>query len=311
MSETMHVAPFITCEPCHRLIPVFSGNPIVDYLKGTPPTCPACGKPVDVWSSIVGLLETGGFQVGSLPLGANQTLIPFRLPAGKLVKIELEAHGIPRGAKIIHRSYHGHGGEGFLAALESRGQSPDAFVIGDHVHVYGASFGDDPCTTGNEYSLAVTWAEPSADDEAWNSLIDAFEAYANGRLAKAIIPANVAVELSLERVLRTFLLATGLGKDAVSTFLKDGATYGHQLKVLLPALASLTDAPALPAAVWSNLKGLLTKRHAMAHTGTTGHALDRSQVAAWLSAALFGFHYVGLVGPILAERARSKLDGTS
>jgi hypothetical protein len=224
------------------------------------------------------------------------------------VRVNLEEHGIPVDAKIIHRSYCGHGGEGFLMALESLGQNPDAFVMKDHVHVYGASLPDEPCTTYNEYSLSVTWAEPSADDEAWNSLIEAFESYANGRLPKVIIPANVAVELSLEAALKAFLTASGLGKEAVGTFLKDGATYGHQLKVLLPALASLTPAPSLPEAIWSSLKGLLSARHAMAHTGKTrGPALVRNQVAEWLAAALFGFHYVRLVGPILLEQVNANV----
>ena len=85
----------------------------------------------------------------------------------------------------------------------------------------------------------------SEDEEAWNNLITAFEFFLNKSYDSVVIPANVAVESKLSRVLFEVLRSVA-SNERIDSFLSDAATYGHQLNVLLPLITQFIEMPSLP-----------------------------------------------------------------
>ena len=61
-------------------------------------------------------------------------------------------------------------------------------------------------------STSVTWAPHDRDDLGRRQLFDALDALAHGRLERALIPANVAVELTLGHVLTEHFEAIGIAR---------------------------------------------------------------------------------------------------
>ncbi len=113
-----------------------------------------------------------------------------------------------------------------------------------------------------------------------------------------ILPANVAVESTLSRLLTDFLENT-VSKKRAEDFLTNAATYSHQLNVLLPALVKNTSVPLLPDEIRGKLNRLRELRHEMAHKGFIDQILTKDETAECLCAALFGFHYLNLIRPRL------------
>ena len=106
-----------------------------------------------------------------------------------------------------------------------------------------------------------------------------------------IVPANVAVESAMSRLLTSYL-ERFVSKKRVEEFLENAATYGHQLNVVLPVIASLTSLPLIPDHVRGALNKLRELRNDLAHSGAPKQQLDHATSAELLCGALFGFHYV-------------------
>lgn len=177
------------------------------------------------------------------------------------------------------------------------GNQPNRHIIPPALTLYPMPYREEEASE-TVILASVTWVPRSPGDEAWRNLIDAFHAYAGRRYEAAIVPANVAVESRLSQLLGTFLGRVA-GKDRVEAFLETGATYSYQLNVVLPALLSFTKAPQLPAHIRGSLNRLRDLRNDLAHEGHLESPLERDDVARLLCAALFGFHYLNLVRPVL------------
>lgn len=85
--------------------------------------------------------------------------------------------------------------------------------------------------------------------------------------------------------------------SAVREFVEGGhrVPYGHRLNVLLPFIASVMRAPAIPAKIASNLKKLKNYRNDIAHQGKPRDKLDRQAVSDLLAAVALGVVYVNLL----------------
>jgi hypothetical protein len=112
--------------------------------------------------------------------------------------------------------------------------------------------------------------------------------------ATSVVPANVAVESSLSITLNNYL-PQHVGKERTKSFLKDAATYSHQLNVVLPILVGLLKLPSLPEQIRGLLNSLRGLRNDIAHLGATENPIGKEQCAELLCAALFGFQYVLLL----------------
>ncbi len=294
----MQMAPYLTCGPCHRIIPICGGNPIAEFLLGRGPKCPACGQPVDVWESILDQLHVWQ-QIGTMPIGTRQTRIDFDVPKNGVTTIVLTDHGIPKDARILSRTYCGLGATTVIA-LEVHGQSPKRSIDDGTIRVYGADYlepseGLDVNATSSRQALSVTWVPADLDQQGWSSLWTALEAFANYDYQALVVPGNTAVELVVERVVSESLRSIPeISSESRKGFLGD-ATYHHRLNVLLPALASLTGALPMRSELARDLNELKTLRNQVGHTGRTKQPMTPEQAARLARAALFGFHYVHLV----------------
>ena len=151
-----------------------------------------------------------------------------------------------------------------------------------------------------EVSVFITWVPHTADDEAWENLISSCRAYYSHQYASAVLPANVAVEARLSRLLTSFL-EQFVGNERVARFLEDGATYSHQLNVLLPAFATLKGVRHLPDQIRGHLNTLRSFRNDIAHKGAPAKKLEQNDMANCLCAALFAFHYLNLIEASMIE----------
>ncbi|GIJ30642.1 hypothetical protein Vqi01_58040 [Micromonospora qiuiae] len=137
---------------------------------------------------------------------------------------------------------------------------------------------------------------PTGDPELV-PLWSAIEAYSSGAYQEAIVPAAVAVEYKLASVLRAYFKQFA-GEGRVDDFLQNGVTFSYQLNPLLPAVMHGVGAPKLRDEVANKLSWLRGKRNKVAHKH---EAVTQDEAADAVVAALFGYQYLALYGPLPAK----------
>lgn len=156
-------------------------------------------------------------------------------------------------------------------------------------------------------NVLVTWLPPAESDIAWQNIVEAFEAFHIRRLSSTVMPANVAVESTLLQLLTESFVSKGISRKNIEECLENGATYSHQLNVLLPALVAFIGAPNLPDHIRGLLNRLRKRRNEMAHRGFLSSDFTDDEAADGLCAALFAFNYFNLVREHVAGK-RSPLN---
>lgn len=273
-------------------MPVYASN-IVEYFNNVEVQCPSCRKRLDWWQVAHHAIEENfmGNQALSF-VGARTAVFTLHLREGKRTTYRFSEHGVAPGAKVLYVNYTPNApGGNALFPLEWHGNVPTRRFWTDEVvlHPVPVTEGEPPEDT--TVAVMVTWVPHGAADESWQSLFDAFEAFVVERYASVVVPANVAVESSLLRLMTAYL-DRFVGKKKSADFLSNAATYGHQMNVLLPVFAAVNGLPRLPTHIAGSLNRLRSLRNDLAHGGATDVPLDRKGAAEILAAALFGFHYV-------------------
>ena len=298
MNTTFQLDPWVACLHCSAPVPI-QNEITIEYFRGVQTICPKCEKTLDWWKTVLQTIR-GNFMLvqAFAPVGARWTILNITLRPNLQTEVKFADHGVPADANILSVNYTPQGGG--LFPIEIHGNTPQRHVIPPIVYLWPRPLGEGSHSE-TTVNVMVTWVPHTAEDEAWQNLIDAFQAYVIGRYQSEVVPANVAVESKLARLLAKFLYKSAK-QDNVDSFLKDGATYGHQLNVLLPALLSRTGAPRLPTHIHTALNRLKNLRHQMAHRGVLDNPLEKDEAAELLCAALFVFHYLNLIRPILLEQ---------
>lgn len=259
-----------------------------------------------------------GFEALQI-VGALARVASIPLPPGEIVYIDFEGLGLPADARLLEFGFTGMAVLPFELVMHRL----DRHRIPRRVAVYGVPpeqstelaaatevKGEDesntekqeegpntetaaPLSPGVNVLFSYAPQAASADAVAWDNLVTAYKAYTAENYTDIIIPANVAVESRLGRLL-TNMLAGAAGREKIKNFLQDAATYSHQINVLLPALLMRTNIPRMP----DHLQGLLNRlrgmRNDLAHKGHT-LGLDRAAAADVVCAALFAFRYLEMV----------------
>jgi hypothetical protein len=228
-------------------------------------------------------------------IGAQETLTSIKLYPERSAHLKLSELGIPQDAKVLDINYTAQGSGG-LSPVESHGNNPHRFsheirhdiVLHPVPFRYGEPIGE------TKVSVLITWVPHTANDEAWQNLINACRAYYTRQYQSAVIPANVAIEARLSRLLTSFL-EKFVSKRRTEGFLEDAATYSYQLNVLLPIFAKLKGLPPIPDTIRGHLNKLRDYRNDIAHKGAPEKPLGNEDMANCLCAALFGFHYINLI----------------
>lgn len=224
-------------------------------------------------------------------IGAQTTVFTLLLRPGHRTAYRFSEHGIPAGSKVLYINYtpNGHGAN-TLFPLEFHGNVSTLRFRTDEIVLYPVPITDDGSPEETKVSVMVTWIPHGRADESWQNLFDAFEAFIAGQYSAVIVPANVAVESSLLRLMTTYI-DHFVGRKRTEDFLSNAATYSYQLNVLLPILAELNNLPRLPSHIVGNLNRLRGLRNDLAHEGTTDSPLAKQDASEVLCGALFGFHY--------------------
>lgn len=254
--------------------------------------CPSCNATVNLWDSTLrSLREAAGDFISFVAIGAQLIVFEIVMRAGVRTELRLADYGIPADARILSIIYTPYAPEegGWLHPVELHGNAPHRYIIPTILTLYPVPSPNLPHPQEVKVAVAVTWIRHFTDEIAARSLIDAFDAFAARRHDSAVIPANTAVEMKLGSLLTDAfeqVLSSKDGKDRVKDFLIDGATYGHQLSVLLPFLAHRFGAPPLNEHIMGKLRRLKKLRNDVAHAGTLEATVHRSEVAECLCAAL-------------------------
>jgi hypothetical protein len=293
----------LMCFDCGALVRIEGEENVVrDTLLGNPPGCTKCSSPIDVWKNTRFAMEQGGGLAIAAQVGARHTAILYRLGVGDTATFDLREKGVPADAMILRVVHSASLADGLgIVDLDA---TDSARLLGPMVRVFGVRLSETEATD-MQAQTTVSWALHDADDDGRHSLNRALLAVANGRLAEAIIPANIAVEVTLGRVLAEHLRALRISEKRIAPFLSDAATYSHQLNVVLPLVLASTSAPPMPDGLRGTLNRLRGLRNDAGHTGKTKAPLTSEIVGECVAGAVFGFHYVRLAADFLAEeRAR-------
>lgn len=236
-------------------------------------------------------------------VGARSTAFRITLQPNLPFLMRFTDYTIPADAQILDVHYYPeqYGG---LVPIETHGVSPKRYSIPAEVSLYPMPRGDKPAKE-TQVNVEVIWAPDSGDAEVQQQLVNAFQAYAIEDYHQAILSANIAVESTLARILQIFLEQVA-AKKKVEDFLTNSATYSYQLNIVLPALLSFTNAPLFPDTIRGLLNRLRDLRNDIVHRGTFDKPLTKNEVAECLCAALFGFHYLRLIRPVLLTKKQKE-----
>ncbi len=255
---------------------------------------------------------TGAF----LALGATVTTFNTTLRSNAPTEINVAEHGLPPEAILLDINVTS-GGE--LMPVEVRTNSSQQHLSKRGVLCF---YGVRPATSDAVEGLvgiAITWLPPPTDEVPLRHLIDAVTSYseavaretmgldAAGHFERLVVPANIAAETSLGRALSE-AISSFATKTHAEEFLSNGATYSHQLHVLLPMIGHMTSAPLLDAKIVGVLVRLRNYRNKIAHRGHVKAPITRADAAGLLVAAIFAYHYARmLIRSVATARASGGL----
>lgn len=304
MNFNQTVPTWVPCLNCRAPLTPHTTLP-EEAFEGKPVLCGKCSHPIDWWNTTLDALTMGFMPTFEFALlGGQVTIFTIELKKDAVFQLDLKTHGIPADAKILWINYTPQGQaepnvEGHLFPVELHRNAPsgakDAFVR----QLYPVPYGNLPPQTMTLAVMAL-WSPPTGGDAIWDALIEAAHAFSEKRYESTIVPANIAVEYTASRLLTDFFQKHAAEKN-VRSCLTDGATYGHQLNVIIPGLAALAKAPTPDKDLLGHLNALKTLRNDLSHRGKPKEPITMKVAAKCLCAAIFGTRYLQLLRKYLIQ----------
>ena len=282
-TAVFELQPFVWCPKCGASL-TFEPRGLDSYFSGAATTCGHCRTLFDPWVQFIDVVEKA-FSFSLLALaGARQMIVRTTLASGEYREIDLTTLGIPGDAEIIDLNLTSMGS---ALPLLAHGNTPFLDPFPPFLHLFGRAtpIGQ----PGGQLNIFVTWFVRSAEDTRVRHLVEAARHLKAKRFDAAVIPSNTAAEAAISPVVREVLLRFG-ARDHVENMLEKGATYSHQLNVLLPVVAHLANVPPLPAHVRGVLNRLRSARNKFLHTGRCPPQTARTASEHFV-AALFATEY--------------------
>lgn len=289
-----------SCKTCRNGIATadLADNTIlVEYFSENGFRCWVCGSMIDLRKIVFDhILDEGPFRLFIL-LNAESTAFSFRLRQNELTTVDIVQQGVPEEAIILDLNLTPIGGsEGVLHPTLISGNSPLAHwppTFGKELHLAPVPFGDYPAES--EVNALITWLKPIQEDmPAWVSLVDAFKHFRFGRFADVVLPAQIAVETKLQRVLQIVMAAGASSSRDRKNFLQS-ISYWHKLSVLLADICARSNLPFISPQIKGGLNILRKRRNEMAHRGRLESAFGQNEAADALTAAFFVFRFLDVV----------------
>ncbi|MBI3184001.1 MAG: hypothetical protein HYZ28_17840 [Myxococcales bacterium] len=301
MNRVGEVAPWVPCPNCQTPYAI-EPHIFVRYFSGTPSPCPKCSAAIDWWAATTKWIDAWFAFGTSLTLaGARATFVNVDLLPDKMVPVDLTSAGVPADAEIVHLNLTGAGGV-FPLVVHGNEVIRDPFPPKFSLRGFPLPVPPQvPAGTANTVNVFAVWFVRKPDDTVTRHLIDAARHYEARRFEGVVVPANIAAEAALTPVVAEALRAYA-SRDAVKSFLKDAATYSHQLNVLLAMIADLIGVRRLPEDVRVSLNVLRKRRNEVGHEGRCAPQ-TQAEAAKHLAAAIFGVQYAAfLAGAIKAKQ---------
>ena len=290
---SFYVAPWVRCLQCQAPIRIVD-HQLPDFFEGRPISCPECQASLDWWATLLReIRENFMLNQAFAPIGARLAIFPITLNLGQRTHYKLSDYGVPADAKVLWVNYTPNAP--VLPAELPSGNMSTVRPNRHEVTVWPVPWENQTVSGPVNVDVFVCWVPHSLLDASWTNLVTAFEAYGSGDYSAAIVPANVAVESALSVFLFGYLASHNIANTNIKPFLDDGATYGHQLNVLLPLVADWAHVPRLHDHIRGSLNRLRGLRNDIAHRGKPEVPLTQADTAEVLCAAFFGFRYIGFV----------------
>lgn len=311
LTELVELDSWFHCGQCKTTLFLKGEEGFELFFTENAGTCPECGSKVDLWRVLLDAVLNNFMLMGAfVAIGARTTAFSLDLKANETRELVFKELGVPEDASILSINYTPQGGGCF--PIELHGNTPHwGPPRGGRVHLFGRSFpktSDEPSEA--PINCAVTWMKAPDEDDGWSHLLDAYRAYGDKNWRGVIIPANVAAESAISKAMFD-LVRRFAGKKETEAFLSDGATYAHQLKVVLPMACALAGIPPLAAEIRGHLDRLRKFRNELAHTGSLDSPLEQQRVAELLVAATFGFRYGRFFRRMLNRQQEQDVDTTA
>jgi hypothetical protein len=299
-SDAMLETPFdipawFHCPSCHATLEMREDGFDCHFIGGVA-DCEKCSSPIDLWAVMVGAVRdnfmlTGAYRV----IGAKTKIFSFKLRNGENKEIVFKDVGIPEDAQVVSINYTPQAASLGALPIELHGNTPYRGLPREGVTVFGRSFPNSDLDE-TDINCAICWIRPPDADDGWLHLLDAFVAYAAGNWKGVVIPANIAAESAISRAVFDAIAGMSVtSKEHLEDFLANGATYSHQLNIVLPVLVKLLGIPPLDAHIRGLLNRLRGLRNKLTHKGALPQPLDKNGAAELVVAATFGFHYARFV----------------
>ena len=284
------------CSECKAYSFPITNELFENYFQNRELICPKCDAKLNLWDL---LLRHFDWEVSTYLyaiVGAKSTWAEIIMKPNEDFFLDLETIGITTESKILQIGYTPQ--ENGLMPLEVHTNVPIRHFIPNKINLFGKPFREPKEET--RVLVTVDWVDNNDENVLWQNLIEAVEAFSIKKYQSVIIPANVAVESRLTPILSEYIEKI-VSKKRVESFLTSGATYSHQVNVLLPLLATAENFPLMPDFLRGNLNSLRTFRNELAHKGKLEN-IDKSKVATLLCSATFALSYLN----IFANHLKSK-----
>jgi len=267
--------------------------------------CKDCGNKIDLWNATLKSIKKDdrtAIDEICCAIGAVRTILTTDLCANEITEVTFVATGIPENAIILNINYNGlnNGTEAGASVqpVEIYSNPLIRRINSQKASFYGVPHGEPPYPDKANIYIGVTWLPNKANDIGWEYLVNAFLYYIDDRYHGAVLAANASVETLLGKLIQEFLQGKASNEN-IDQFMKDAATYSHQLNVLLPAFLCGSDIPLLSDQIRGSLNRLRKLRNDLAHGKATTQSVTSDHAAEALCAAVFGNYYINYVGPLL------------
>lgn len=268
---------------------LFDLEHIIKYFYNTLGVCPECNNPIDLFRAVSHQIAENfmNSHVYSF-LGAKTVWLEVELDEEEGTNIDLTIHGVSESSKLLHLNYSPQGN---LWPLEMNSNEPLKKWYGLKRHLRSIKIGENS-QLDPRLSIIATFidkADPSF--ESIQLLLEAFMLFEQGNYSSAIVPANVAVELPLSRLM--YKIFGGCSSEkTLEIFFTNSATYSHQLNVLFPYIAKKEHFPLIGPPIKGNLNRLRKLRNDIAHKGSKLTDSDKKETGFLLASALFANVYL-------------------
>jgi len=266
----------------------------LDYFAGRLPKCAKCDQPINWWNVLVTMLQEAQSMQQSLALaGAQWTYFTIRIKPGENFHLDLSSYGVPADARLLSIGYTPVGAAS-LFPLEWHGniplRRPSMKTILIPIEITSKKEDIGP----TEVAVLAAWLPALGDEEPWRDFVRALQSHVDGDYEALVIPASAAVESGISRLVKRVLLKHG-SKERVEDFLINGATFSHQLNIVLPTIAALSGWPVLADTIRGQVNRLRELRNDLAHNGKLKTPLESAEAAQLLAAALLTHRYASLL----------------